>query len=281
MQKGVVVSVYATVGTIRFNACLNRSCETGTGETAGKQRHSMKIAVTSASFAFAFERGALTQLEWLDVCANELEVDGIVLDVADFPRTDDEYLAQIKKSATDLGLTVAAVSRAHDLPDEATFATALALGAPVAIGTAPLASDDPSAWNVFVDAAKTCARAAKKANVVVALASVPGTLCAEGAALRRIAYDVDGSWLRFAFDPLAFTDDDARGLLPESVIARAKLTGENAAAIVTKLARFRGFVVLESDSGEPRSAGYHAALARFCAERARFLEHEAANVVKT
>ena len=67
----------------------------------------MKIAVSSAAFAAAFTAGTTTQLEWLDACANELEVDGVVFALADFPRTDAEYLAQLKKSATDLGLTVA------------------------------------------------------------------------------------------------------------------------------------------------------------------------------
>ena len=40
----------------------------------------------------------------------ELRADGVVLDVRHFPRTDDDYLAQIKKMATDIGLVIAAIS---------------------------------------------------------------------------------------------------------------------------------------------------------------------------
>ena len=45
----------------------------------------------------------MTHLEWLEACATRLGADGVVLAMADFPRTDAEYAAQIKKIATDLG----------------------------------------------------------------------------------------------------------------------------------------------------------------------------------
>ncbi|MBD5634860.1 MAG: hypothetical protein IAI49_10310, partial [Candidatus Eremiobacteraeota bacterium] len=70
----------------------------------------MKIACSSASFAQEIRRGDLTQLDWLDLCANELELDGVVFDADHFPRTDADYLAQMKKAAADLGLTVAALA---------------------------------------------------------------------------------------------------------------------------------------------------------------------------
>jgi hypothetical protein len=40
----------------------------------------MKIACSSASFAHEIRRGELTLLEWLDIVANELELDGVVFD---------------------------------------------------------------------------------------------------------------------------------------------------------------------------------------------------------
>ena len=57
----------------------------------------MKIAASSASFATDLAEGALTHLEWLDLCAAELELDGVLLDLAHFPRLDDDYLAQARK----------------------------------------------------------------------------------------------------------------------------------------------------------------------------------------
>jgi hypothetical protein len=252
----------------------------------------MKIAVSSASFSNAIARGAWTQLEWLDACANELEVDGVVLDLRDFPRTDAEYLAQIKKSATDLGVTIAAIATSEALPTPDDFAAAVALGAPLAIGVAPTRSDDPGAWSAFVAEAKACARAAKAANVVVALANTSGTLCADAAGLRQIAYDVDGSWLRYALDPLAAAEPgDLDVLLPKAVIARASIgepslfacgNDERAQLLIRSLARFRGFVVLESDAVETNTRDYHAAIARFMHLRATFLSNtETVVAVKT
>ncbi len=55
----------------------------------------MKIACSSGAFAGPLAAGSLSQLEWLDACANELEVDGVVFAADHFPRTDAEYLAQL------------------------------------------------------------------------------------------------------------------------------------------------------------------------------------------
>jgi sugar phosphate isomerase/epimerase len=240
----------------------------------------MKIAVSSAAFAAAFSAGSTTQLEWLDACANALEVDGVVFDLADFPRTDGEYLAQLKKSATDLGLTIAAIA-SDAFPDADAFAIAAALGAPIAIARAPIASDDATAWSAFVESAKTCARAAKQAGVVIALANVPGTLCATTSDLKRIAYDVDGSWLRYALDPLAASDgDDLTPLLAKAVIATSAIgdvasfaTGGDAHAqrLIRDLARFRGFIILHADAHGTNATTYHDAIARFSALRATAL----------
>ena len=72
----------------------------------------MKLACASSALGREIESGELTQLEFLDLCARELDCDGVVLDVRHFPRTDSDYLAQIKKMATDWGLTIAALSDA-------------------------------------------------------------------------------------------------------------------------------------------------------------------------
>lgn len=243
----------------------------------------MKVACSSATFAGPIANGELTQLEWLDLCANELEVDGVVFDLAHFPRTDAEYLAQLKKLAADLGLTVAALAAADAFgrAGEGGLEIAVALGAPLLMGTAPPAGPDPEAWGTFADAVKERSRAAKRANVTLAARNVPGTLCADSSDLKRLAKDVDSAWLRFAFDGAAFgATDAAAGVLAKSVIA-AHAIGDvttfatnldaEAASVVGSLARFRGFVVLETHSApEPREA-YHHALRRFASLRANAL----------
>ncbi len=72
----------------------------------------MKLACASGALHRSFVRGDLTQLEFLDLCAHELACDGVVLDVRHFPRTDDDYLAQVKKMAADRGLSLAALADA-------------------------------------------------------------------------------------------------------------------------------------------------------------------------
>jgi sugar phosphate isomerase/epimerase len=237
----------------------------------------MKVAVSSAAFRSAISTGTLTQLEWLDLAANELEADGVVFDVRDFPRSDAEYLAQLKKIATDLGLTVAAVAAGPDaFEDAAALAIASALAAPVLVMTAPEATEDPDARVAAIVSLKARARDAKRLGVVLALRNVSGTLCASLDALRRLAYDVDSSWLRFALDPLQIEGgDDPAKLLAQTAIACAdigepssfaKSGDERAKTIAGALERFRGFVVLEGDASHGNAA-YHGALARFSALR--------------
>jgi len=241
----------------------------------------VKIAISSSAFAHAIAASAMTQLEWLDACANELEADAVVFEAAHFPRTDDEYLAQLKKLAVDLGLAVAAVS-AGDLFEaggDRWLDVAERLGAPLAIAPAPRPTDDPGAWGAFADCLKARSRDAKRRNVTLALPNVANTLCASSADLRRIAKDVDSAWLRYALDPLAAgPSEDAAGLLAKSAIVRAEIgdvatfamTGDRVApALVRALARFRGCVLLEPTAGHatPRDA-FHAALRRFADLRA-------------
>ncbi len=110
----------------------------------------MKLACASGAFHRAIERGDLTQLEFVDLCAREFACDGVVLDVRHFPRNDDDYLAQIKKMATDRGLSVAALADpAFFDPSQqgraGVLETARALGAPLV--AAPLALETGCSWS--------------------------------------------------------------------------------------------------------------------------------------
>ncbi len=243
----------------------------------------MKLAVSSASFSAAFTAGALTQLEWLDICANELEVDGVVFDTHDLPRRDGEYLAQLKKSAADLGLSVAALE-AQGLSKEQVAAAiddALALGAPLVVLRADERSDDPQAWGALAQAMKSASSAAKLGNVTLALRPSADTLCASVADCKQLAKDVDSAWLRFTLAPAALaTPLDAPALLTKAVMAVhaignvdafARAGDAEAHALLRALARFRGFIVLEHRLTLPLDGSYHAALERFATLRATAL----------
>jgi hypothetical protein len=238
----------------------------------------MKVASSSASFAAAFARGELTQLEWLDLCANELELDGVVFEAAHFPRLDADYLAQLKKWAVDLGLTVAAVAADGILaPDGARWLdVACALGAPLVVTRAAAASDQASGWGAFAETLGARARDAKRLNVTLALRDAPATLCTDSADLARAAKDVDSAWLRYALDTHALAARDPRALA-KAVIAqhaigdlvRFATDGDpEAHSLIAGLARFRGFVVLDAAPRAAPGDAYHRAIERFTTLRA-------------
>lgn len=165
----------------------------------------MKIAVSSSSFVAALRGGSLTHLEWLAGCAERLDVDGVTFALADFPRTDAEYAAQLKKVATDLGLVPVALDAPSLLdperPDEErriAVAIAAGLGAGLLRVTAGPPGDlPPQTFARTVAGTKALAGAAKAANVTLVVAPAAGSLVPDVAALRHLAKDVDSAWLRY------------------------------------------------------------------------------------
>ena len=166
----------------------------------------MKVAISSASFAAPIAAGALTQLEWLEGCASELGADGIVFDRAQFPRTDAEYVAQLKKVAVDLGLVPLAIHerRLFDAGvDEADRLTAIDLAADIGAlfvtGELPPPGEvPPAAFVAAVGAAKAGVSRAKRVNITLLAQQAAGTLGSDVPALRHFLKDVDSAWLRYA-----------------------------------------------------------------------------------
>ncbi|MBV8750414.1 MAG: hypothetical protein JO103_11965 [Candidatus Eremiobacteraeota bacterium] len=166
----------------------------------------MRIAVSSSTFRRPLAGGALTQLEWVERCASLLGADGVLADIADFPRTDGEYVAQLRKVAVDLGLVPFGIDAPSLLDPAATaafrdevVAIAAGFGAAV-IRTVPSAPGEvpPATFVETVRAAKALARAAKGANVTVLVAAAPGTLGEDLAGVKHLLKDVDSAWLRAA-----------------------------------------------------------------------------------
>ncbi len=207
----------------------------------------MKLACTSSAFAGALDRGDLTQLEVLDHAARELSIDGIVLDVRHFPRTDDDYLAQVKKMATDLGLTIAALeSRDFLTSDAATMqqvlSIAVALGSPL-IASA-LGTETDLAWSAQLAKLSEAAGRAKAANVTLALRNVPGTFAASVHDCKRVSKETDSAWLRYGIEPSAFdAASDPTDLAERTVLLWADALGEPE-PLLDGWPSFVGFVVL-------------------------------------
>jgi hypothetical protein len=195
----------------------------------------------------------LTHLEWLEGCASRLDVDGAIFGLAEFPRTDDEYAAQVKKVAVDLGIVPVALDGPGLLDPErsdderaAAIALAAGVGASLLRTTAGPPGDlPPQTFVRMVAAAKAMAKAGKAVNVTLAVAPAPGTLVTTLADLKHLAKDVDSAWLRY---DVAFDDPDRATLGPrERVLVERLPLG---AAIDDAIATRRGWFALEGDGGD-------------------------------
>ena len=211
----------------------------------------MKLSCASTAYAHAFDRGDLTQLEFLEKCAREFAFDGVVLDVRHFPRTDGDYLAQIKKMAADLGLDIAAVRddaffAAADAERDATLAIALAIGAPLI--AAPLQAETACSWSAQLERLAAAASAAKAANVTLALRNAPGTFGATAHDFKRAGKEADSAWLRYGPEPALLDAADDAAMLPKTVLLWED--GARPFARRDAYAAFRGHLVLDDESGE-------------------------------
>jgi hypothetical protein len=227
----------------------------------------MKLACSSAPFAPKIDAQRLTQLEWLDFAARELEVDGVVFDARHFPRTDADYVAQLKKMATDLGLTVAGLrcdALGVEQPDAAAelwLGVASGLGAPLVAARCHETAN--GAWNALVAAAKAWAGEAKRRNVPLAIQNAAGTPCPSVADLKRLAKDVDSSWVRYALDVAALDPPESPdAVLSKTVIATHTVTAwpsegeqQRLVSTVAALRSFRGFLAIETIGYDPSALG--------------------------
>jgi sugar phosphate isomerase/epimerase len=227
----------------------------------------MKLACSSTAFDALLRSGELTQLEWIDLCAHELAADGVVFDVRHFPRTDTDYLAQVKKMAVDLGLTVAALRHdglfdADELHMEQALEIALALGAPLLC--APLPPETAMSWSDVLARLGTATGLAKRFNVTIAVRNVPHTFAATAQDMKRVAKEADSAWLRYGPDFSALdVASDPEALLSKTVLVWHAITVCSAGEvqpIARLLSRYRGFVALDDAQGEARAESANAAL---------------------
>ncbi|HVA33651.1 MAG TPA: TIM barrel protein [Candidatus Baltobacteraceae bacterium] len=217
----------------------------------------MKLACASSALARLIDRGDLTQLEFVDLCAHELACDGVVLDVRHFPRTDGDYLAQVKKMATDRGLCIAALSAAAFFgADEATMRQTLeraaTLGAPLVAGT--LAHETDCSWSDQLERIGIATALAKTLNVSLALRNAPRTFAASTHDCKRVAKEADSAWLRYGPEPRAFDSaSDPSALAANSVLVWSNVGEETERSIgdvIAGFAGFRGFLALDEPSGD-------------------------------
>jgi hypothetical protein len=213
----------------------------------------MRIAVSSSTFRRPLDAGELTQLEWVERCASELGADGIVTALSDFPRFDDEYVAQLRKVAIDLGIVPFGID-APGLLDPAgdpaaidrAVAVARGFGAAV-IRTMPPPPGEvpPATFAETVRAAKVLSRAAKAANVTVVVTTAPGTIAEDLGALRHLIKDADSAWLRACPSALiAGSDVGPKDRFPAFVATAA----DDPAAVAARASR--AWVILDAPAAD-------------------------------
>lgn len=213
----------------------------------------MKLGCSSTAFDEQLRSDRLTQLEWLDLCAHEVAADGVVFDVRHFPRTDTDYLAQLKKMATDLGLTPAALRHdgffdVDDAHMEQALEMALALGAPLL--SAPLPPETVVSWSEVQTRLAAATSAAKRLNVTLAVRNTQHSHAASEHDLKRVSKEADSAWLRYG--PNFATLDagsDENALLAKTVLVWSDVNARPYSH-ATLLRGFGGFVVLDAAAGD-------------------------------
>jgi len=209
----------------------------------------MRLALSTTAFARALSAGQLTQLELLDACTGELHVDGVVLDAAQFPRRDGDYLAHVKKFCADLALSIVAV-RDDALTAGECSALVLAshLGAPYVLTRMPERGNDPvMRWNEALGVIARAASEAKKLNVTLAVRNVPGSLVADNFEMARLRKESDTAWLCFALDPLALGTAPDEKVRKHLVLAYTDADADGTA--LERLAGFGGFLCFDESDG--------------------------------
>jgi hypothetical protein len=227
----------------------------------------MKVACSSSALHRTFESGGLTQLEFVDLSARRWSCDGIVLDVRHFPRTDSDYLAQIKKMAADCGLGIAALhdpeffGRPRDSMAD-TLRYAVAIGAPLVSGC--LARDTEGAWSEQLERLGIASSLAKGDNVTLAVRNAPGTFAATSQECKRVLKETDSAWLRLGPEPQAFDQtSDPASTIAQTVLlwsAVGAQTERSVDDIVSTFATFRGHVCLDEVSGDAQPDDIDAAV---------------------
>jgi sugar phosphate isomerase/epimerase len=219
----------------------------------------VKLGCSSSSYRAAFADSRMDLREWLRICAEDLELDGVELDDVDFASTDAAYLREIKKLCVDLCLNVSGIAVTSDFgPDDTRVAesarvrhwcdVAALLGAPavrVFAGWVPVKRTDvqtgriigafrrmfgePPAnvrriWSDVTWALRQCADHAAERGVVLALQNQRGSLGSTPTQLAQLARDVGSPWLRFCLDPADFaTTSGIDVLLTPTVQVHARM----------------------------------------------------------
>jgi len=219
----------------------------------------VKLGCSSWSYHAAFRAGRIDQREWLHLCAEEMELDGVELVDVHFPTTDPLYLRDIKKLCINLHLTIGGIAVSNDFGTDESRAIeatkvrqwcdiAAYLGAPVVrifAGLAPTARveerpgrivgafrrvfggpkvDERRLWSDITATLRECADHAAERGVMLALQNSRNRgIVGATAQLRQCVHDVGSPWLRICLDPADLAASTGDAAIPGIVQVHARL----------------------------------------------------------
>ena len=256
----------------------------------------MKTACSSWSYHRTIKDGRMDQMSWLRECADN-ELDGVELLCNHFPSTERDYLLKLKKTCTDLHLTVAMVSAAGHLTtgDDARRAAdveeirewaevALFLGAPLVrffCGSGDeLAAGGLALYEKVKAAIQQVVRIGAERGIVMAMENHGGTTAKQLLSLHR---DIDSPYFKFTLDtgnfppPSRVTPEKYNMIAecaPQAAIAHAKFfnvapDGQDEdfdwhrIRDILAAAGFRGFLSIEYEGQDDDEVAVVRRIARF------------------
>jgi len=193
----------------------------------------MKIGLCSWSYNRTFASGKMDLEKCLHVCARDLKVGGIDIIDIHFKNTDSDYLLKIKKLATDLQITISAVSpgnsfgKDNEKDEKAEIANinkwtdvAYLLGAPnlrIFAGWAPK-ERHKELWPRVVKSIKECAAYAAKKGITLAVESHnDGGYLPTSIETHKLLDDVNSPWVKLNLDTGNYHDADMYAALEKSM----------------------------------------------------------------
>lgn len=201
----------------------------------------MKLGLCTWSYNRTFAAGKMDLEKLLAVCADDLKIGGIDIIDIHFKGGDNvdrllanmDYLLKIKKLATDLQVTISAVSPGNSFgkdseKDEKAEVEkvnrwtdiAYILGSPnlrIFAGWAPK-EKHAKAWPKVVKSIKECAAYSAKKGVVLAIESHnAGGYLPTSVETRRLLNDVNSPWVKLNLDTGNYQDTDMYAALKKSM----------------------------------------------------------------
>lgn len=246
----------------------------------------MKLGSNSVGYWKAFLDGKITLKEWIMKCGKELNLDGIELLDVHFPTTEEKYLKEIKKLATDLYLDIYCVSccsnfgvqEKEKIEEQINIVKkwidiGYFLGSPVVRCFAGRNEDEnlrKSLWPGMVNAIKKCVAYAESKGIVLALENHNhhGFIQTSKDVL-NLFKEVDSTWFRMCLDTGNYKDlhTSIEATAHLAIVVHAKLYGvdENGVAInsdgtaapkldydrifnILKKVNFNGYLSIEYES---------------------------------